>query len=64
MFAFYLAYRNRAKGYLMNLFKKRFLKEAKSKEDKLYKNFFKIGKFVNFPKQRDEILSIYKEELR
>lgn len=64
MFAFYLAYKNGAKGYLMNLFKKKFLKEAKSQEDKLYKKYFKIGKFVNFPKQKEEILSIYKEELK
>ncbi|MBW2978229.1 hypothetical protein KY331_05265 [Candidatus Woesearchaeota archaeon] len=64
MFAFYLAYKNGAKGYLMNLFKKRFLKEAKSKEDKLYKKYFKIGKFVNYPKQKEEILSIYREELK
>lgn len=64
MFVFYLAYKNRAKGYLIDLFKKKFLKEAKSKEDKLYKKYFKIGKFINYPKQKHEILSIYKEELK
>ena len=64
IFAFYLAYRNGAKGYLIDLFKKKFLEEAKNKEDKFYKKFFKIGKFVNYPKQKNEILSIYKEELK
>jgi hypothetical protein len=64
IFAFYLAYKNKSRGYLIDLFKKNFLKEAKSKEDKFHKKFFKIGKFVNYPKQKDEILSIYKEELK
>jgi len=64
MFAFYLAYKNNAKGYLIDLFKKKFLKEAVANEDKLYKKFFNISKFVNYPKQKNEILSIYKEELK
>jgi len=64
MFAFYLAYRNNAKGYLIDLFKKKFLKEVIANEDKFYKKFFKISKFVNYPKQKNEILSIYKEELK
>jgi len=63
IFSFYLAYKNGAKGYLIDLFKKRFLKEATANEDKFHKKFFKIYKFRNYPKQKDEILSIYKEEL-
>jgi hypothetical protein len=39
LLAFYMAYRNGVKGYLIDKFKKKFLKEAKSREDELYRRF-------------------------
>lgn len=64
MLSFYFAYKNSAKGYLIDLFKKKFLEEAKSMEDELIKKFFKIHKPKTIPfKLRNKILGIYKEEL-
>jgi hypothetical protein len=62
---FYLAYRNNVKGKLIDKFKKKFLKEATSREDELYKRFFKIYSPETVPKKfRKQLLSIYKEELK
>jgi len=63
LLAFYLA-RNNAKGYLMDLFKKKYLKEAKEREDELRKEFLGIYKSITMPQSiKNQVLSIYKEEL-
>ena len=63
-FAYYLAYKNGAKGYMINLFKKEFLKEIKADEDMLYKRYFKIANASLIPKKiKKKVLSIYKEEI-
>jgi len=65
LLAFYMAYKNGEKGYLIDLFKKKFLKEAKSREDELFKRFFSIHKPTTIPKNiKEKIFSIYREELR
>ena len=65
LLAFYMAYRNGEKGYLIDLFKEKFLKEAKSREDDLIKKFFSIHKSVTMPGNiREKVFSIYKEEMK
>jgi len=64
LLAFYLAYKKGAKGYLIDEFKKKFLKEAKRKEDELYKKFFKVHNSITMPYNiKKQVISIYKEEL-
>ncbi|MCX8178428.1 MAG: hypothetical protein N3D75_01205 [Candidatus Aenigmarchaeota archaeon] len=64
LFAFYLAYRNGQKGKAIELFKKRYLNEAKQREDELINEFFGIFEPKTIPKEyKSNILSIYKEEL-
>jgi len=64
MLAFYLAMKNGAQGYLIEKFKKSFLKEAQEREDELMNFFFSIHE-ANIPKEiKSPILSIYKEELK
>ncbi len=64
MLAFYMAYKNGVKGDLIDEFKKKFLEEAKSREDELYKKFFGIHESITIPdKIKNNVLSIYKEEL-
>lgn len=64
LLAFYMAYRNGEKGYLIDLFKEKFLEEAKSREDELIKRFFSIQDSVTMPKNiKKSVFSIYKEEL-
>jgi hypothetical protein len=64
-FAYYLAYKNGAKGYIMDLFKEKYLDEIKSNEDRLYKEFFRLYNISLIPKEiRKDVISIYKEELR
>lgn len=64
MLAFYMAYRNGAKGDLIDEFKKKFLDDAKSREDELYKKFFGIHDSITIPKGiKRDVLSIYREEL-
>ncbi len=64
LLAFYLAYKNGAKGELIDLFKKRFLEEAKAKEDTLIKKYLNIYKTHNIPRNlRQDLYSIYREEL-
>lgn len=65
LLAFYLAYRNKARGYLIDKFKERFLEEAKEREDELYKNVFSAHKVdLGMSKKIEkEVWSIYREEL-
>lgn len=64
LLAFYLAYKNGAKGYLINLFKKKFLREAESKKEALYEEFFGIHDSLTIPKYlHKKVITIYKEEL-
>lgn len=64
LFAFYLAYKNGAKGYLMNRFRKEFLQEAKAREDEFHRKFFSIKKPLTIPNGlKKKTLSIYREEL-
>jgi hypothetical protein len=64
LFAFYLAYKNQAKGYLINEFRRKFLSEAKKREDELYKTFYGIHKSITIPnKIKGKLMSIFKEEL-
>lgn len=63
-FAYYLAYKNGAKGYLMDLFRKKYLDEIKQNEDRLYKKYFSVHSTELIPaKLRKSIVSIYKEQL-
>ncbi len=65
LLAFYMAYRNGEKGDLIDLFKKEFLGEAKSREDELIKRFFSVHESVTMPKNiKEKVFSVYKEELR
>jgi 7-cyano-7-deazaguanine synthase in queuosine biosynthesis len=65
LLAFYMAYRNNQRGYLIDLFKKKFLEEAKSREDHLFKKFFSIHKSITMPKKIEKrVLSIFREELK
>lgn len=65
LLAFYMAYKNGERGYLLDLFKKKFLEEAKSREDELIKKFFSLHDSITIPKNmKKEIFSIYKEELK
>lgn len=64
LFAFYLAHKRGAKGGLIELFKKRFLNEAKEREDELYNKFFGIHESKTIPLNLlKKVKSIYKEEL-
>ena len=64
LLAFYLAYKNGVKGYLINLFKKKFLKQAIEREDELYRKFLKPQLSVTMPRElKKKVLSIYREEL-
>jgi len=64
LLAFYLAYKNNTKGYLMNKFKKEFLKEAAKREDELIKKYLSTYNPITLPsKIKNKVLSIYKEEL-
>ncbi|MEM4397204.1 MAG: hypothetical protein QW757_01105 [Candidatus Woesearchaeota archaeon] len=64
MLAFYLAYKNGAKGFIINEFKKRFLKEAEQRKNELYKEFFGIHKTITIPnRMKKKLLQIYKEEI-
>ncbi|MDP2749941.1 MAG: hypothetical protein Q8O89_03865 [Nanoarchaeota archaeon] len=64
LFAFYLAFKNGAKGYLIDKFKEHHLNEAKEREEELRKKFFGIHEGKTIPKKiRPELISIFKEEL-
>ena len=64
LFSFYLAYKQGVKGELVELFKKKFLSEAKGREDELYKKFFGIGDMSSVPMDlRERLGRILEEEL-
>lgn len=63
LLAFYLAYKNNQKGYLVDHFKKNYLQEAKDREEELRKKFFKIYDSHMPNKIKNKVNSIYKEEL-
>jgi hypothetical protein len=65
LLTFYMAYRNKAKGDLIDEFKKRFLDEARQREDELYGKYMASAQPENIPLElRNGIMSIIKEELR
>ena len=64
LLAFYLAYKNKVKGELIEEFKKRFLHEAKEREDELIKKFFTVHRSITLPKKiKRNVMPIFKEEL-
>jgi len=63
LLAFLMAYKAGVKGYLINKFRKEYLREAKQREDELRKKFFKVYAARLPRKYKKEIVSIYKEEL-
>ena len=65
MFAFYLAYKRGAEGYLIEKFKKKYLKEAEKRKDELYAKFFKLYKSETMSDSvKDKVLKIYEEEIK
>jgi hypothetical protein len=64
LLAFYMAYKKGVKGEIIDLFKKRFLKEAEEREDELRKRFFKIYETDLPASINNKLNSIFKEELR
>ncbi len=64
LFGFYLAWRNGDRSDLVQEFEKRFLDEAKGREDELYKTFFGLHHSITMPRHiNDQATSIYKEVL-
>lgn len=64
LFAFLLAKENNADGYLIDLFKMKFQKEAREREDELYKKFFRIYDNEQIPDNlKIKLKFIFKEEL-
>ena len=64
LFAFYLAYKNKCTGYLIDKFKELFLNEAKEREDELYNKFFGVHHPLSIPQSvYHKLKSIFKEEL-
>lgn len=65
LLAFYMAYKNGVSGYMIDLFKKKFLNEAVTREDELFKKFFSIHKPATMPRIiKKNVLKIYEEELK
>lgn len=65
LLTFYMAYKNKAKGDLIEEFKEKFLEEAKTREDELYKRYLGVGNSENTPYEiRKKIMPILKEELK
>ena len=63
-FAYYLAYRNGARGYVMDLFKKKFFDEINEKEGRLYRKYFSVHSARLIPRKiRKKVVPIYREEL-
>ncbi|MFC1698193.1 hypothetical protein ACFL1H_07670 [Nanoarchaeota archaeon] len=63
LLSFYLAYKKGFKGALMDLFEKKFLKEARAREDELMKKFFKIYE-ADIPREfKSELFKIYRDGL-
>jgi len=63
LLAFYMAHKNGIKGDLIELFKKKFLEEATSREDELRKKFFKIYPSDIPSSMNNKLNSIFREEL-
>lgn len=64
LFAFYLASKAGAKGYLVEKFKKEYLQEAREREEELHKLFFGLHSTLTIPGSlKGDLLSIYREEL-
>ena len=64
LFAFYLAWKNGDRSQLVEEFEKRFLEEAKGREDELYKTFFGVNEAITMPSHiKARVESIYKEIL-
>ncbi len=65
LLSFLLCYRQGLKGYLIDLFKKRYLAEAVKKEKSFRKRYFGIHPAVNLPTElKNKILGIYRSELK
>jgi 7-cyano-7-deazaguanine synthase in queuosine biosynthesis len=63
LLAFYLAYKQGVKGYLIDEFRKEFYDEAVEREDELHKEYLTAHN-CNLPKEiNNDVMSIYKEEL-
>jgi hypothetical protein len=63
--AFYMSYKNGAKGYLIDKFKELYLDEMKERFDELHKKFFSVYDSITIPKEiKEKVISIYKEELK
>ena len=63
LLAFYLAYKNGAKGDLITKFKSLYLKEAEKRKDKLIKEYFGIHSSFSLPSAlRKRTLNIYVKE--
>ena len=64
LLAFYLAYKNDCKGYLIEKFKKKFIEEAKERQDELFKKFFAVHDGKSMPMNlKNKVKPIFKEEL-
>jgi len=64
LFAFYLAFKNGQRGRAIEIFKQKYLDEAKQREDELYKEFFGVFDSFTMPKEiKSKVESIFKEEL-
>jgi len=65
LLAFLLAYRQGARGELIELFRRKYLTEAEKKEKTLRKKFFGIYPAINIPNNlKNKVLKIYQEELK
>jgi hypothetical protein len=64
LLAFLMALRNGQRGYVIDKFKKYYLKEALAREDELRKKYFSIYSSRIPQKIKPKVLSIYKEELK
>ena len=64
LLAFLLATKHKVKGYLINYFKKHYMKEALAKEDELRKKYFRLWP-AKIPKElKTKVINIYREELK
>lgn len=64
LLAFYLAYQKRVKGELMNEFVKKYLNEAKKREEELFQTFFSIHPPQTLTNDlKNPVLKIFEEEL-
>jgi hypothetical protein len=65
LLSFYLSYKNGAKGYVIDQFKKQFLREAKKRKHALVREYFGIHDSITMPARiKKKVLAIYKEELK